>query len=259
MLFRSQGDQNIQRAIIKQLKQEGCEVLVPIGTTTSQMTLNLAKEKKVICLAADTSLVPSFAKVSATVLDDALSVKESLSFLRAAFPEVRKVSVVFSSSEKVAKEVEAIEEVAKTLGIKVEKMLVHTMPELYTISSFIAQDSEAIFILKDHLVVSGITTLMQQAEKRGIFVMTSDEGSVSLGGSFAIGIKERVIGKEGATLAKTILQGVDPQEIPSKTIEGPFSLFINRSSCSKQGIDLLALEQAAKQFALRVEYVQEEG
>ena len=45
-VLNAQGDPNIQKAIITQLAREGCEILVPIGTSTSQMTLNLAKDKK---------------------------------------------------------------------------------------------------------------------------------------------------------------------------------------------------------------------
>jgi putative tryptophan/tyrosine transport system substrate-binding protein len=256
-VLNAQGDPTIQKAIISQFVQEGCELLVPIGTTTSQMTLNLAKGKKIICLAADAALIPPASDLLATALDDALSVKDSLSFLHTAFPDINKISVVYSSSEKVAKEISEIMESAQRFGIKVQKLMVHTMPELYGVSSFIAQDSQAIFILKDHLVVNGITTLMQQAEDRGIFIMTSDEGSVSSGGAFSIGIKERVIGQQGATIAKAILEGIDPKSISSQVIQGPFSLFINRASCLKQGVNFNCLIDAAKESNLFIEYVLE--
>src|SRR5689334_1669417 len=44
-VMNAQGDPNIQRSIIQQLVQDDCDVLVPIGTGASQMTLALAKNK----------------------------------------------------------------------------------------------------------------------------------------------------------------------------------------------------------------------
>lgn len=255
-VLNAQGDQNIQKTIIQKLIQEECDLFVPIGTTTSQMTLNLAKDHKVVCLAANASLISSDKSKKATVLDDTFSTKDSLFFLHTLFPEIKKISLVYSSSEKVAQEVFLLEEAAKLYEIEVQKLMVHTMPELYTISGAISQDSQAIFILKDHLVVSGVGTLAKQAEKMGIFVMTSDEGSIASGGAFAIGIKESSIGVQGAKMVKTILQGVSPQDIAPQTLNGPFFLFMNPSSCVKQGIDLSSFTKQVEKMGLCIEYIE---
>jgi putative ABC transport system substrate-binding protein len=249
-VLNAQGDPNIQRALIEQSVRDHYDLIVPIGTAASQMTLNLAKNQKIVCLAADSKLITSDTKEEATAIDDELSVDNALSFLRAAFPQMRKISLIYSSSEKVAKEVPLVLHAAQAEGISVQKLMVQNHSDLYTLSQAIASDSEAIFLLKDHLVVSGIQIVVQQAEKRGIPVMASDEGSVIHGAAFAIGVKEEEIGKQGAVLAKNILAGTSPKNIPPQTIEGPFPIFINKSAFEKQGIDSASFIQCAEELGM---------
>lgn len=258
-VLNAQGDPNIQKTIIQQLVQEKCDLFIPIGTATSQMTLNTAKGHKIVCLAANPSLIPSQKDTQATLLDDTFSVKDSLSFLHTTFPHIKKISLVYSSSEKVADEIPLLEESAHLYGIEIQKLMVHSLPELYTISQAISSDSQAIFILKDHLIVSAMPTLAKQAKQKGIFIMTSDEGSICSGGAFAIGIKESSIGTQGALIAKTILQGTLPQDITPQTINGPFFLFINPTSCSEQGIDLPSFIEHVKSLNMSIEYIEREG
>jgi putative ABC transport system substrate-binding protein len=257
--MNAQGDPNIQRAIIQQLVREGCDLLMPIGTAASQMTVNLAKEQKIICLAADIQTISPPKGSSLTSLNDELSAKDSLSFLHDAFPKVKKITLLYSASEKVAKEVPLVLEAAKTQGIAVQKLMVQTQPELYTIGQAIAPDSEAIFILKDHLIVSGIQSVVKQAEKRFIPVMTSDEGSVISGAAFAIGVKEADIGREGAELAKEVLNGTPPEKIPSRSLRGPFPLFVNQKACVMQGVDLNSFIKKSEELGLRIEYTNKGG
>lgn len=241
-VMNAQGDPNLQRAIVEQLAQGECDLLIPIGTSTSQMTLALAKGKNVLCLAANSSLVQD--GFQATALDDELSAADSFTFLRTTFPEVKKITLLYSPSEKVADEIPILERSARENGIEVQKLLVYTMADLYTMSDAIALDSGAVFVLKDHLVVSGMRTVAQQAEKRGIFVMSSDEGSVREGAAFAIGVEEKNIGRQGGEIAKRILQGEAPQEISPHTVAGPFPLFVNRKACSKQKVEVERLQNA---------------
>lgn len=255
-VLNAQGDPNIQKTIINQLIQEKCDLFIPIGTATSQMTLNSAKGHKILCLAADPSVIDSKKNHQATLLDDTFSTKDSLSFLHTTFPQIKKISLVYSSSEKVSNELPILEESARLYGIEVQKLMVHSMPELYTISQSISLDSQAIFILKDHLIVSAIPTLAKQAEERGIFIMTSDEGSISSGGAFAIGIKESSIGIQGGKMIKTILQGISPQDIAPQTIDGPFFLFVNPISCSKQGIDLPSFVKQVENMNISIQYIE---
>lgn len=252
----AQGDPGLQKAFIEQLAREECDLLIPVGTATSQMALQTVPERKILCLAADSSLLEDKKKtLQATGLSDELSAAESLSFFHRAFPEVRKITLLYSASEKVAKEVPLACQAAQHLGIEVQKLMVQTMGELYIVSRSISPDSQAIFILKDHLIVSGIQTVVQQAQARQIPIMTSDEGSVLGGASFAIGVPEASIGERGAVLAKAILEGTPPESIPPQKMGAPFPLFINRAACEKMGVNTEALCEKARSEEMPVFFV----
>lgn len=252
-VMNAQGDMNIQRAIILQLVQEEYDVLIPIGTTASQMTLNLAPEKQIVCLAADPKLLSAHKTKHATLLDDRVSVGSVLAVMHETQPMIKKMTLIYSASEKVAKEVPEVVEEAHKLGIHVQKLMVQTLAELYTASASIDQDCDAIFVLKDHLIVSGIQTIIQQAEKMHIPVITSDEGSVLSGGAFALGVQESRIGAQGAQMVYLILQGTAPELIPCQSLEGSHPLFINRQACERQGVDAEKLIEFAQDNG--VEYV----
>lgn len=252
----AQGDPNIQRAMIEQLVRDQCDLLIPVGTAASQMTLNLVPEQKILCLAADSALLQTSRQLRATALSDELNAADSLSFLHQMFPHIQKITLLYSASEKVAKEIPLACQAARELGIEVQRLMVQNMSELYTVSKAIASDSQAIFILKDHLIVSGIQSVVQQAKICQIPVMTSDEGSVIAGAAFAIGVKESSIGQQGALLAKAILTGTPPQNIPTQTMNGPFPLFVNRKACESQGIDLQAFCKNAEAAGFTLHFVE---
>ena len=167
----------------------------------------------------------------------------------------QKITLLYSASEKVAKEIPLVCDAARMCDIEVQQLMVQTLSELYTASQAIAPDSHAVFVLKDHLIVSGIQSVVQQAHLRHIPVMTSDEGSVIAGAAFALGVKEASIGVQGGLIAKAILEGQPPQSIAPQTLNGPFSLFVNRRTCERQGIDVSLLRAKAEAEGLTLCFV----
>ncbi len=89
--------------------------------------------------------------------------------------------------------------------------------------------------MKDHLIVSGINILKQEAFKRRIPIIASDEGSVISGATIAVGVQEKQIGVEAGLMAKKILQGIEPKDIPFGDMKD-LTLFINLKSFVKQDI-----------------------
>jgi putative ABC transport system substrate-binding protein len=255
-VLNAQADSSLQKSIIEQLIQERCDLLVPIGTQASQMTLHLTKEQNVLCLAANTDILPSKPRPHITVLDDECTVQKAFSLLTDLMPEIKKISLVHSTSDKIYKELHTLEEIANTKGIDIQRLAIHSLPDLYTIQGAIAQDSQAIFVLKDHLIVCGIATLVKQAAFKGIPVITSDDGSVSNGATLAIGIKESDIGREGGLVAKKILEGSAINH--AVTLTGPLHLFINTKACSQAKIDLDLLINKASSLDLLIEKIEGE-
>lgn len=248
-IVNAQGDLSLQMALIKSLMNDNCNIYVPIGTSTAQMTLQVVKQGMIVALAAklpqdvqkQENLVPT------TGVLDEVSLNEQLEFLKPLFPELVKFTVIHSGSEKIHEELECIQQYAKQQNLKVQLLMAQTMTELATCASSIDEDSQFIFVLKDHLIVSGINLLIKQATVRKIPLIVSDEGSVKNGAALALGVKESEIGRDGARLVSSIFNGASARNIPIVAVK-EVQIFVNRRACDAQGINVEQVKQVAGQF-----------
>lgn len=232
------GDINLQKSALNKFINDKVNLLVTVATGTTQMAINLAsKEQAILFLAAN--VAPGSKTALARpglmgVVDEIAPIKQ-LKFIRAALPDLKKVTVIYSSSDKMPDDAALFSEACKQEGLHVQQLMIQNLSELYTVASRIEQDSEAIIILKDNMVASGIEALIQQAEKLKIPLITSDEGTNAKGGAFALGVVEADVGRQGARIAADYFA----KKNISKPIEylDKISVFINLKACEKQGVN----------------------
>lgn len=260
LVKNAQGDPSLQRAIIQSYDSTGVDLVAPIGTSTSQMTMSMVKDKPVVTVAAmmtEKERVQHDPQNVAGVLDE-ISTEDQINFIHRAYPDIKKITLVHSADDKVFAEVDGVKKAAKANDMTVQALMVQQLPDMYTISQRIDNDSQAVFVLKDSLIVSGIRTLEKEAQKRHIPVISSDQGSVEQGAAFALGVPERQIGVVGAKVAARILNGEAPAHIPLQTMTD-YSVFVNITAAKKQGLDVAALKQVAKQDSYAVVKVKNLG
>jgi len=244
----AQGDIKVQRSIIEQFVGNKVDIIVPIGTTATQMTLSFVKNIPVISLAAEYSEAERLKRQprNVTGVHDEIGGKKKLDFLRQVYPNLKKLTIIYhSSNEKNFREIEDIISYGKTLNVAAQKLSIHTLPDLETAIQGIDKDSEALLILKDHLIVSGMPLLLPTAKERGIPVMSSDEGSVQDGATFALGVQERSIGEEGGKLAIQLLKGQAIEELPMQDIN-TLAVFYNPKALSHLKDALPKLKETAE-------------
>lgn len=243
----AQGDMNLQHSIIQQFINEPVNVLVPIGTAATQMTVSMVKAQPIVSLAAVYTEKERQAHKLLTGILDEIGPQKPLDFMKAVFPELKKITLVYSNSEKVFPEVAALIEYAPEKGIHVQKLMIQSLSELYTLSHRIDSDSQAIFVLKDHLIVSGIRTVVQEAGKQNIPVITCDEGSVMEGALFALGVQEKMIGVLGAKRVMQVLQGVPIQDLPLTPVSH-LAVFYNQKTGAAQKFDSERLQKLTTEY-----------
>lgn len=238
----AQGDTNLQRSIIQKFINEKVQVLVPIGTAATQMTVSMVNTQPIVSLAADYTKTAVQDHPNLTGVLDEIGEQKPLDFMKVVLPELKKITLIYSNSEKVFPEVAALMAYAPQKGLEVQKMMIQSLPDLYTIAHRIDPDSQAIFILKDNLIASGIRTILQEAQKRSIPVIASDEGSVAEGALFALGIKEKAVGMLGAEQVREVLQGKTISDLPVIAVK-QLSLFYNETTGKALNIDTERLKR----------------
>ncbi len=222
------SDPNIMLALIKQMKDQDVDLIMPIGTSASQMTVSHIKNKPIVGVAA---LADAKKNPLVTGVNDEIPISASISRL----PKLRNIAVIYSASEKIAPEIDELKAYASKNEISLHLSMIQNLVDLPLAVRNTPKNTQAFLILKDHLVVSAINILIQEAKKRSIPLIASDEGSVINGASLAIGVREKDIGIESGLMAKKILQGASPETIPHKMLD-KFVLFVNEKAFAAQEI-----------------------
>lgn len=243
----AQGDVNIQRAIIQQMRDEGYNLIVPIGTATTQMTVAMVHTQPIVSVAANfyaedrSKLNPC----NITVVHDEISPKQIVAFIHKAYPKLKQLTLIHSAAEKIYPDVKVAVAAGKQLGIAIKPVMVPTLNELYAVANNLPAGTQGIFVLKDNLIVSGISTLSISAAKNHLPLITSDQGSVQDGAGFALGVPEKQIGVEGGKLAARVLAGTPACDIPMVDMT-KLTVFINKDNLRKENQPIEDIIKAAK-------------
>jgi putative tryptophan/tyrosine transport system substrate-binding protein len=252
----AQGDMNLQRAILAQMRDQNYALIVPISTTTTQMAASIISKQPLVGLAAlyNTINCQKSSTCNITIVDDEINKAQIINFLHSAYPHLKNITIVYSTSDKILPEVNVIEKACLKHGLSLHRFMIQNLSDLYAITKAIPQDTEAIFILKDSLIASGIASLKQAAQEHNIPLITSDDGTVAKGADFAIGVHEKDIGIEGAKLAVKILAGMPVAKISSITMTKA-TVFMNSNALQNSRLSKAAIISAAKQFNYPIEII----
>lgn len=254
----AQNDPNLQRAIIQKMLDAHYAFIMPIGAGPTQMAVAMAHGQAVISMASDLSQTEreKLHPCNVAVVHDEISPAQLVDFIHTVYPTLKYLTLVHSSADKVFPDVKTVIAESKKYGIIVNPIMVSSLPELYSASQALPQQTEAIFILKDSLIVSGIATLAKAAAQRHIPLISSDQGSVQDGAGFALGVHERNIGVEGAELAVAALQGKPLCALPIREMKN-LTVFVNANALQQESQTISPLTAAANQFQYPVENVSE--
>lgn len=250
----AQHDSNLERAIIAQMRDAGYTMIVPIGVAATEMSVSMVKQQPIVSLASDFTEQQrqKLNPCNIVAVHDEISPQRELKFIREVYPNIKNIVLVHSADDKVFPEVNETQAAAKQYGFNFKHVMVQTLPDMYSVAQSIPQDTQAIFVLKDNLIVSGIDTLAKLAEQRHIPLITSDQGSVQAGADFALGVHEKQIGVDGAKLAAQVLAGKSICSLPIVEMSN-LSVFVNQKALQASGQNIDLINAAAKKLNYTIE------
>jgi putative ABC transport system substrate-binding protein len=252
----AQNDPNLLRAIIQQMRDSNYDLIVPVGTSTTQMTIAMIHNKPILSLASGISAKErqQLKPCNVAVVHDEISSASIINFIHQLYPNLKNITLIHSADDKVFPEVKAAIAAGKNNHIEIQALMATSLPELTAISQTLSPNTQAILILKDSLIVSGISTLAKVAQNRHIPLMTSDQGSVEDGGGLALGVHEKQIGSEGANLAVEILNDKAICSLPI-TEMNKLTVFINFRALTLSMQNVPYVVETAKKLGFQVEII----
>ncbi len=241
----AQGDQSNCQTIANKLINDQSHLILAIATPAAQAVANTTKDIPILVTAVTD---PAAAKLVATNevpggnvsgTSDLTPVKEQIGLITQLVPDVKKVGLLYCSSEANSKfQIEIAKKELAALGLEGVEATVSNSNEIQQVTQSLIGKVEAIYIPTDNMLAAGIATVSQVTTPSKLPVIVGEEGMVQKGGTATYGINYYNLGKLTATQAVSILKdGKKPAEMPIEyASEG--TLVVNEDILKEMGIEL---------------------
>lgn len=245
--YNAQGNKILMRSEVEEIIQKNCPLVLTIGTLSSQMMHEVTTHKKVpipivfTCVNDPVGfhIVHSESNPGRNItgVKELLDFQKQLTYLLQYKPEIKNVLLVYNPTEpglvKDQREIGAILQAHNLMLTTVE--IFHNNELMVKVAPFM-ECADAVLILKDNTVVSGLDALVKLCNRHHIPLIASDLDSPDRGAAFGYGVHEIEFGIEAAKIALNILEAhISPGSIPVTPV-AQFTFKINAEAAGKQGI-----------------------
>lgn len=241
----AQGDQSNCQTIANKLINDQNNLILAIATPAAQAVANTTKDIPILVTAvtdpAAAKLVASNEAPGGNVsgTSDLTPVKEQIGLITKLVPSVKKVGLLYCSSEANSKfQIEIAKKELEALGLEGVEATVSNSNEIQQVTQSLVGKVEAIYIPTDNMLAAGMATVAQVTTPSKLPVIVGEEGMVNNGGTATYGINYYNLGKLTAAQAVAILKdGKKPAEMPIEyASEG--TLVVNQEALKTMGIEL---------------------
>ncbi len=244
-LQNANGDISTAASIATKFENDSVRLAIGIATPTSQALVNAIDDIPVVYAAVSdpvsAGLVPSFeaGEGNVTGSSDMAPVAAQLE-LMTQLVDVETVGHVYASGEANAVALAAMaREAAEQAGLAFVEATVVNSSEVRAATQSIVGRVDAIYVSNDNTVVSALSALVDVASSAGVPVISADTTSAEPGGVLAaLGFDYYKFGRATGRLVADVLNGTDPEEIPTLFLTDPsdLNLLVNLDVASELGI-----------------------
>lgn len=250
-----QNDQANCQTIATQYLNDGMDLVLAIATPAAQAAANVLKDIPLLVTAvtdpADAKLVASNENPGGNVsgTSDLTPVREQFDLMMKLIPDVKKVAVLYTSSETNSVfQANIAKEAAADLGLEVVEATVSSSNEIQQVIESVVDSVDAMYIPTDNTFANAMSTVTLVTEPKGIPVIVGEEGMVNNGGLATIGLSYYKLGYQTGEMAVRILK--DDADIATMPIEylKDTSVSINTAVADQLGIAIPEDLAAANTF-----------
>lgn len=240
----AQGDQANLQTIARKFVQQQCDLVLAVATPSAMAMANETTDIPILITAVtdpvSAKLVNSLEKpgTNVTGTTDMNPVKDQLQLIKDIVPNVKKVGVIYNSSEINSQiQVDIAEEAAPQLGLEIVKMPITASNEVVAAAQSLVGKADAIYLPTDNMVVASVSAVVKVAEDKKIPLFASEQESVKKGAVATVGIDYYELGRTTGEMALRILKGEKPQDMPIESQEGS-NIVINMQAASRMGVSI---------------------
>ena len=178
---------------------------------------------------------------------DVLDLDAQVNLIRAMQPEVKKIGVLYTTTEaNSVSQLAQLEEVTAKYGIEVVSQGVSGAADIPQAATAVAGQVDCINNFTDNNVVNNLSVLLEAANAANVPVYGSEEEQVKNGCIASISIDYVALGVTTAEIGVQVLNGANTEEMPVGTISDGTAV-VNTDVMAAFGIELPAeYENAGK-------------
>lgn len=191
------------------------DLIYSIATSTAQAAAQATNTIPVVFSAITDPESAGILKNNVTGVSDRVDIKQQLQLLLKLDSKIKKVGVIYNSSEQNSKvQVDDLKAAAKELGVEVVEKSVIQASEIPQAADALTRESDAIYLPTDNLVASVVNLLTDKATAAKKIVFGAESAHVKGGALITKGIDYYEMGKQAGKIAIDILKnGKKPSEI----------------------------------------------
>ena len=218
---------------------EKVDMIYAIATSTAQAAAQSTDKIPVVFSAITDPEAAGILKKNVTGISDRVNVKQQLELLLKLDSKIKKVGVIYNSSEQNSKvQVDDLKKAASELGITIVEKSVTQVSEIPQASETLVKESDALYLPTDNLVASVVNLITEKAIKAKKIAFGAESAHVKGGALITQGIDYYEMGKEAGKIAVDILKnGKNPSEITFKKMDLN-DIVINNKTLAAIGISL---------------------
>lgn len=248
--YNAQGNKTLMRSELEEIGRKQYDLLFAISTSPARMAKEVF-EKKGLSIPIVFAAVPDPVKLglidsetssgnNLTGVSEMVDYEKALNLLKYFRKDLDTLLLVYDPTLDCGsqEEISRLKQIASRLSLHIKPIEVFKANEMLQKVSPFLKDGQALMVLKDNTVVTGLDVLVKLCNKQGIPLIASDLDSVDRGAALGYGVFEYDFGVESAKKALMILKdGKSPSDIPTTPLN-IFKLRVNSSVLAQQGLEI---------------------
>ena len=240
----AQGDQSNLKTMSQKFVNDKEDLILAIATPAAQSVAAETQEIPILATAItdypEAGLVESneAPNVNLSGTSDRTPVKEQFALLKQILPDVKKVGIMYNSSEANSEvQARAAIEACGELGLEYQEGTVTNVNDIQQVVQSIVGEVDALYIPTDNTFASAIPLVVSITDVEKVPVICGENGMVKGGGLATVGIDYYKLGQQTGKMAIRVLEGEDVSKMP---VEFPDSteVCINLDTAEKIGVTI---------------------
>ena len=240
----AQGEMATASSIAQKFVSDDVDLILSVATPTSQAAAKATTDIPIVFSAVTDPVAaglvknPDAPEGNITGVSDMLPLQPHLDLIQSLVPDAQTIGLLYNAGEanSVAL-VEKEKELAADLGLETEEATAAKSAEVQSAAQSLIGRVDAISVLTDNTVVTGLESVVQIAQENDIPLIAGDIDSVKRGAAAAYAFDYKDLGRQTGRMVARILKGQAISDSPVEYAED-LQLAVNPASAEAMGMTI---------------------